>query len=280
METKFKIIETPDYILAVSFKKIIAYQPKNNAPELDLPLLPSFKKEIVGYKLKPNIDRLMVDGILKTSMPIWNDEDKSVYFIRGHVAGSLVAKMKELQVLDLWFTPIYEEVKSDWVKEHHLEYYYKEGLMSDEMVVEDGVEKLAKEYVNDNYPDYLDLKEKAAAIEDVIWGYKAATKIYSEDDLRKAIKMAWEADSIDGTVDLNIVLHYGDNSDLRTKWTEDEIIQSLKQPKTPKWFVTEMEGCDNCINHQGQHLSPDCCHNYKLKTTTINGKTYLVGTYE
>jgi hypothetical protein len=43
--------------------------------------------------------------------------------------------------------------------------------------------------------------------------------------------MAWEADSIDGTVDLNIVLHYGDNNDLRTKWSEEEIIQSLKQPK-------------------------------------------------
>jgi hypothetical protein len=90
------------------------------------------KQEIVGYKLKPSIDRMMVDSILKNSMPIWNDEDKSVYFIRGHVAGSLVAKMKELQVLDLWFTPIYEdeEIKSDWVKENHLDYYYKEGVMA------------------------------------------------------------------------------------------------------------------------------------------------------
>ena len=92
------------------------------------------KQEIVGYRLKPSIDRMMVDGILKNSMPIWNQEDKSVYFIRGHIAGSLVAKMKELQVLDLWFTPIYEneEVKSDWLKENHLDYYYKEGVMSNE----------------------------------------------------------------------------------------------------------------------------------------------------
>jgi hypothetical protein len=89
------------------------------------------KQEIVGYRLKPSINRKMVDGILKNAMPVWNNEDKSVYFIRGHVAGSLVAKMKELQVLDLWFTPIYEneEVKSDWAKEHHLEYYHKEGIM-------------------------------------------------------------------------------------------------------------------------------------------------------
>jgi hypothetical protein len=76
----------------------------------------------------------MVDGILKNAMPKWNDEDKSVYFIRGHVGGSLVAKMKELKVLDLWFTPIFEfeEVKSDWVKQHHLDYYHKEGIMRNE----------------------------------------------------------------------------------------------------------------------------------------------------
>jgi hypothetical protein len=92
------------------------------------------KQEIVGYRLKPFIDRMMVDGILKNAMPIWNDEDKSVYFIRGHVAGSLVAKMKELQVLDLWFIPIYEdeEIKSDWAKEQHIEYYHKEGIMKEE----------------------------------------------------------------------------------------------------------------------------------------------------
>jgi hypothetical protein len=92
------------------------------------------KQEIVGYRLNSNISRLMVDRVLQYSMPKWNDEDKSVYFIRGHVAGSLVAKMKELQVLDLWFIPIYEdeEIKSDWIKEHHLEYYYKEGIMKEE----------------------------------------------------------------------------------------------------------------------------------------------------
>jgi hypothetical protein len=67
-----------------------------------------------------------------------------------------------------------------------------------------------------------------------IWkdGYrKAKETLYTEEQVREAIRMAWEADSIDGTVDLNIVLHYGDNNDLRTKWSEEEIIQSLKQPK-------------------------------------------------
>lgn len=90
------------------------------------------KQEIVGYRLKSHINRNIVDGILKNPMPIWNDADKSVYFIKGHVAGCLVAKMRELQILDLWFTPIYEfeEVKSDWLKQNHLDYYYKEGIMS------------------------------------------------------------------------------------------------------------------------------------------------------
>jgi hypothetical protein len=94
METKFKIIETSDYILAVSdeeikeddycinffksndyidahtcsiikrnylksetfdnFLKIIAYQPKGNAPELDLPLLPEIVVEDEVEKLAKN----------------------------------------------------------------------------------------------------------------------------------------------------------------------------------------------------------------------------------
>ena len=52
--------------------------------------------------------------------------------------------------------------------------------------------------------------------------------------------MAWEADSIDGTVDLNVVLHYGNNNDLRTKWSEEEIIQSLL-PKT-EWDIEFIDG--------------------------------------
>jgi len=42
---KLQIIETPEYYLAVrkDYKKIIAYLPKENASELDLPLLPKPK---------------------------------------------------------------------------------------------------------------------------------------------------------------------------------------------------------------------------------------------
>jgi len=315
MKTEFKIIETPDYILAVSDeevsgqlgydpdenrvkfisshpkyeesgKKIIAYQPKGNSPKLDLPLLPPFKKEIVGYRLKPNIDRFMVDGILKTAMPIWNDEDKSVYFIKGHVAGSLVAKMKELQVLDLWFTPIYEEVKSNWVKKYHLEYYYKEGIMSDKMVDEDDVEKLACNIYNLSYEEYLHIREQVSQTRELVeaeyehlgleipnkyfdvlsfiagYNYKSATKVYDEEDLRGAF--------ISGK-------HGGKTE---TYMEFEEFIQSFKQPKTPVRFVAEITG-------GGEYLAGVVGGNEiwaeyptKLKTTTNSeGKQVLVGTY-
>jgi hypothetical protein len=295
MNNKSQLIETPDYILAVSdeeikpldwvhdpiqnraaqihivskkgenfgAKKIIAYQPKGNAPELDLPLLPSLKKEIVGYKLKPNIDRLMVDSVLKHPMPIWNDEDKSVYFIRGHVGGSLVARLKELQVLDLWFTPIYEEVKSGWVKEHHLEHYYKEGLMKDEIVVKDDVEKLAEKLFPMNMiGGGISKSDRQLQQNAFKKGYKAATKVYSEEDLRKAIEMA------------RVTVEYPE-TETCFRYRIFEITQSLKQSK-PKWFIVEME-CGE-IRQCMCEINDDCLKP-ELKTTTINGKEYLVGTY-
>jgi hypothetical protein len=126
------------------------------------------KQEIVGYRLNPNIDRKMINSILETPMPIWNDQDKSVYFIRGHVAGSLVAKLKELGVIDLWFTPIYEddEVKSDWVKEHHLEHYHKEGVMADGSKHEEPAEYIA---ALNEFPEYDQYLERIGFEKGAIW---------------------------------------------------------------------------------------------------------------
>lgn len=120
---------------------------------------------IVGYRLNPDIDRSMVDNILKNPMPIWNKKDTSVYFIKGHIAGSLVAKLKELQVLDLWFTPIYEdeEIKSDWVKENHLEYYYKEGVMADKSkqeTLEEADKKITSKRISDIQDKIKKLKKE------------------------------------------------------------------------------------------------------------------------
>jgi hypothetical protein len=209
---KLQIIETPDYILAVSDeeikefdayvtkyggiceshngsriilfktdKKITAYQPKGNAPKLDLPLLP-------------------------------------------------------------------------------------------EIVVEEDVEKLAEEYVIDEsyLPVYKEECKRA-----YINGHKSATKVYSEDDLRKAIKKA---------------LYYWTKNANTELQAVNDIIKSLKQPKTPLCFVPEMEtsripyGYDGWKTIEDEGLKTIEDDGWKtietgLKTTTINGKTYLVGTY-
>jgi hypothetical protein len=195
MESKFKIIETPGYVLAVSDKHptvsnqliyesdtntinttgsaytpnaidflIAAYKPKGNAPELDLPLLPK-------------------------------------------------------------------------------------------IVIEDDVEKLAESYKNKKG------SIPTTELEDEIFklgfkdGHKAATKVYSEEDMREAFE-------------------YGKQfsvEDFGSKYFE-EFIQSLKQP-TPKWFVAEAELREiNPNADRIQYLS-------HLKTTTINGKQVLVGKY-
>jgi hypothetical protein len=202
---KLKIIETPDYLLAVSsenkpldsektkneyylgsddkihrlnetfllyFKdKIIGYQPKNNAPELDLPLLPEMVVE-------DDIDFTEIFyGILKATYPHFNE----------------------------------------WVE--------------------------AKEYNK----------------------RKAVDKAYSEEDLRKAIERARQIKYV--------------------TYSDDEIIQSLKQPKTPKWFVAEIEevcrlmSADIVEKERWVKVENSKYTYQRLKTTTINGKTYLVGTY-
>jgi bacterioferritin (cytochrome b1) len=143
-----------------------------------------------------------------------------------------------------------------------------------EMVVEDEViRKLAQSYRDSQFKDISYGKEKVEAITASLHaeqgfydGYKSATKTFSEDDLRNLVNSVIEFISHHEPEEFN-------------EWFERKI-QSMKRFKAPKLFVAEMEVCDNCINHQGQHLSPDCCHNYRLKTTKINGKEYLVGTYE
>jgi len=219
MQTKFKIIETEQYWLAVSdeeinefgtnlkegtkvfynltgyetifiktafnicngnfqsefCKKIIAYQPKNNAPELDLPLLP-------------------------------------------------------------------------------------------EMAVEDDVERLAEQLLT----SHSDFKAEGMSeyqngrFNGIIEGlnYKSATKKYSEEDLRRVFKEG------EGNIDVN-----GCKLDNSEK-VFNKVIQSLKQP-TPTWFVAEMEITKSEVFRENDNVPYAT-----LKTTTINGKTYLVGKFE
>lgn len=110
----------------------------------------------------------------------------------------------------------------------------------------------------------------------IVIGYNAAKEKYkyTEEDLRKAIQLAWEADSIDGTVDLNIVLHYADNNDLRTKWSEDEIIQSLSQPKMPIGF----ECVTQKLFKHNEFMEREF-YDSILTTTTPEGYTEWMGIY-
>ncbi len=81
-------------------------------------------REIIGYKLNGVAERKDVDRLLNYSMPHYGDillsgrsvnviqmteEEKSVYFTTGHVGGSLVQRLRELKVLDIWFEPIYKK---------------------------------------------------------------------------------------------------------------------------------------------------------------------------
>jgi hypothetical protein len=99
-------------------------------------------------------------------------------------------------------------------------------------------------------------------IERIKWYYqnyfKSANKRFSEEDLRKAYNTN----------------HYS-QEEKDKNW--ESFIQSLKQPKTPKWFVAKME---RVRDWDKRDINGDYEAKLQFKTTTINNKTYLVGHYE
>jgi len=69
--------------------------------------------KIIGYKLNGVVSKEIADRTLQ-----WKSLDyDGLYFIEGHLGGSMVAEAKRLDILDKWFTPVYEpEYKAgDWV---------------------------------------------------------------------------------------------------------------------------------------------------------------------
>jgi hypothetical protein len=223
MEMKLKIIETPDYILAVSDKieegdYILTTKTSN-----------IYKADSLEYLESHN----MIE-----------DFDKS-YYINSKYSKKIIACLPKNNTpqLDLPLLP--------------------------EMVVEEDVEKLAK--IATSKLVYSGPTASRSA-ECFIWikGYKAATKVYSEEDLRKAFeagnKRGWSG--------------YPD-TDNGTQPKFEEFIQSLKQHQTPKWFVAEKEYLSNTGEWKPVLLPSEweIDTQVRLKTTTINGKTYLVGTY-
>jgi hypothetical protein len=133
------------------------------------------------------------------------------------------------------------------------------GLLP-EIVVEDDVEKLAEKIVEEAFGEKGMDDAKELCRDFWIDGYKAASKVYSEDDLKKAIELS----RVKGDYKF-------DGKPVDYKYSNEEIVKTLKQPK---WFITEME------EWLDQTYSEHGCYRQKLKTTTIKGKQVLIGTYE
>jgi len=282
MQTKFRIIETKDYILAVSdeeikdgdyvyqinFEKtnpqviqcvktfqtkiandkngsytkfrIIAYQPKDNAPELNLPLLP---------------DMVVEDekSFIEKGKKHWNLE------ILKEVEGGYVKSSTIKYLIDKVIENTWEQCKryfNKMVVEEDVEKKTNRKVCKCKRAYENPLSEICSLCWNELYPDEKDEVKEEDLIES-----KAATRVYSEEDLREALDLLCK--SFDKGYPRKLDLDFQE---------ADRIIQSLKQPKTPKWFVTEMNTWFK--NGYDGTIVPTT-----LKTTTINGKTYLVGKY-
>jgi hypothetical protein len=115
-------------------------------------------------------------------------------------------------------------------------------------------------------------------------------KVYSEDDLRNHCIDFLRYFQTTAELEFHST---GENHGLPHSEVFNKYIQSMKQPK---WFVAEVEyyyhsskefysdaGFVKCSKGQYESIKseiPTCPLKTELKTTTINGKTYLVGTYE
>jgi hypothetical protein len=216
MQTKLQIIETLEYYLAVSDK-----QPVEN------------------YYYDTNINNVRHTGGAEYAI------DTSVMQIVGHQPKGNAPE------LDLPLLP--------------------------ELVVEDDVEKLALQDFKDNDDGFVSYKDRT---EGFISGYEAATKVYSEDDVKSIIKWlngnySRVEDELakpieDAQLDLPDTFFIDAYEEALTR-----AINSIKQP-TPKWFVAS----DNDLLGKAENSSiGNVRRENGLMVTTINGKTYLVGTY-
>jgi hypothetical protein len=229
METKFKIIETEEYFLAVSDEDA--------------------SNSCIYFTGNPT-------GIFKTGIKYKNEAGD--YFYQDAITG----------MSDTYLTTISKKIIGYQPKGNAPELDLP--LLPD-IVVEDDVEKLGKQAYkkhsvkDDSFSLLEQIQRSGGFLVGFKEGYKAATKTYSEEDLRKAFeagnKRGWSG--------------YPDTDN----WTQpkfEEFIQSLKQPK---WFVAEVE--KKMVLNLGIDVRNPNTHVYvnELKTTTINNKIYLVGTY-
>jgi hypothetical protein len=216
---KLQRIETPDYILWVSDKEIIE-------GDKNFWFINSSHNVLKLYYGENTVGKSIV--IEKGTSSCWTDYSKKViaYQPKGNAPE-----------LDLPLLP--------------------------EIVFEDDVEKLIDDFIYEYQQEGMLPSIAKNRIYQLV---KAATKGYSEEDLRGAMDKVYGwmiPASGNGLIN--------DKRPSSLEELKNTYIQSLKKPKTPKWFVAEMEQYP--INYH-----KDLWHN-RLKTTTINGKTYLVGSY-
>jgi hypothetical protein len=229
--------------------KIIAYQLKENALELDLPLLPEIV--VKSHILEDRIYCVDVQNYeFDTAPQTWDDEkfmseaeiQGNVYSVEGFITAFNKTEVNQNNLII--------------------------RLIKAEIIVENEVEKLCWRLFGGSF-EARGVESEEEADKTVSFGiecYKAATKKYSEDDLRKAFEGGWKNGRF-GNYPKN-------HKEYQPNFTE--FIQSLKQPKTPKWFVAEKEKPSDSFRSWLKTFTEG---NTMLKTTTINGKTYLVGTY-
>jgi hypothetical protein len=202
METKFKLIETEDYILAVSDEDA--------------------SNSCIYFTGDPT-------GIFKTGIKYKNEAGD--YFYQDAITGMSNTYLAKISKKIIGYQP-----KGNAPGLLHIV-----KLPSDENV---NVQKISRlPLLPDVEPRGFDEFE------------------YTEEDLRKAIELALR----------EFVKDYQMGNPLNITEYQNKVIQSLKQPKTPKWFVAKLEPKNDFEAETG-----NCS---LLKTTTINNKIYLIGTY-
>ncbi len=131
-----------------------------------------------------------------------------------------------------------------------------------ELPNEKELEKLAEEAIP--------IEDETSFYERKVWidGYRAATKIYSEADLREAFTEGWNSCE--------------DNEGDET-YTQafNRAMESLRKINCPKWFILEMINfCNDC--GEEDCFNNECAADIEMPKTTTNeqGQTVLIGTYE
>jgi len=255
---RLKIVEMSEYIFAVSDERVVDVFPEYYWCNRDNDF----------YRFSED----MIDDINKGDKPIIahlpknNMSELDIPLLPEIVVEDDVEKLINKQISD--FTYDLKESTSTYVKQNcegaifGLNRLKKIYNSSTKVYSEDDVDKLAKEHKEFLLNSGKDLSHSIQGMFSFMDGYNSSTKVYSEEDLRKAIE-------------------YG--RALGDMWTaeakleqQNYFIQSLKQPKTPKWFVAEMETARIPYGDDGWKTIET-----GLKTTTNSqGKKVLVGTYE